>query len=145
MWEEVLSLIAKCVGPMPKGADGSGEVTLAVSGVAVLIVIPDWMRGRMLEITAHTTAATADAGGVDVLFGKGAGMTAAVYQQATGVDGSGNLTVHAASGRHIVSGQTRKWLIPSQQTGVTHMSIIASGAGFIQMGPASEQVTRARI
>lgn len=143
MWQEVQALIARVRGPMPKDSVGAGEVNLAVSGTAIAIVIPTWMQGKMCEFTAYTSTTSLDAGGVDVLYLADKGGTACVYQQTTAVDGTTKaLTVSAATGRHIVSGQTRKWLVPKAGSGITAMSIIASAAGFIQIGLASESVQK---
>lgn len=124
-------------GPLPKdGGSGQGEVCLAVSGTAILIAIPSWMQGKLCEFTAIGA-------GVDVLYGAGSGMTAAVYNQATTVDGTSKaLTVHAASGRNIPSTTTRRWMVPPAGSGVTHMSIIASGAGFLSIGVISSTLQK---
>lgn len=131
MWNQTSAQVARVIGPRPKAASGEGEVRLSVSGTAILVAVPTWMRGKMCEFTAVGV-------GVDVAAGTGSGMTTAVYAQASTVDGTTKaITVSAATGRHIPSGTTRLWYV---EPGITHMSVIASGAGTLGIGVASSKV-----
>jgi hypothetical protein len=137
MTNDTLEAASKVLPPLAKNAVvgsptiGQGEINLAVSGTAVRIVIPSWLAGKYAEFTA--SGATCD-----ILFG-GASVEV-VYAQATGVAAE-VATVHANTGRRVPMDQTRTWIVPvPAQAGF--MSVEASGAGFLFIGVASEQIVR---
>lgn len=131
MWQEILAKVSKVLGPFSKDATtGQGEINLAVSGTHWTYIVPTWMKGKYIEFTAYGAS-------VDVLFGASSAIEV-VYNQLTG-ESSGTLTVHANTGRHVVDGQTRAFLVPYT---ATHWSCEASGAGRISVGVSSDIVKR---
>jgi hypothetical protein len=131
MWSETLANISKVLGPMEVDEDtGQGEINLAVSGTHWTYEVPTWMAGKYIEITAEGAS-------VDVLFGT-ASTIEVVYGQVTG-ESSGELTVDANTGRRIVDGTTKAWLVPKT---ATHWSAEASGDGVISVGISSQKTQK---
>lgn len=131
MWEQILEIIGKILGPNRPADGNGGEIMLAVSGVAIRVQIPTWLAGCYAEFTAIDA-------NVEVL--EGGSAVAAVYGQVSSV-GSEVITTNAATGRRLVQGTTRAWVV-SRAANATHLSIIASGAGFIQISKTSQRVLR---
>lgn len=132
MWAEIVSLVSKVLAPFRPSAGDGGEITLAVTGTAIRFAIPTWMYGRYVEITAWGAS-------VDVLLG-GAAVDV-VYGQVSTND-AGAITTIATSGRHIVDGTTRHFLMPPRDNplGLTHLSAEASGAGTMQVSVSSKRI-----
>jgi hypothetical protein len=131
IWQEVLAKIARVLAPFSKdAATGQGEINLAVSSTSWTYVVPTWMRGKYVELTAYGASC-------QVLFGTASSIDV-VYNQLTS-ESSGDLTVHANTGRHVIDGQTRAFLVPAN---ATHWSVEASGTGRISVGPSSGFVER---
>lgn len=113
---------------------GGGEVCLAISGTAVRVIVPTWMRGKYCTFTAAGASA-------DVLFG--GSDVEVVYGQESTVSTEA-ITVHANTGRRCPDGVLCSMVVPNDST-ILYMSVEASGAGKLYIGIASDNVvTKAR-
>ncbi len=132
MWEQLIKCWMRTLAPLYKATSGKpdakGEIAFAISGTAVLVKIPDWLSGKVVEMSAVAAAA-------DFTFGDAS--AAVTYNAVATIDGSSHAitSVNVATGRHLASGETRKFVMPSAQEG-GYISVIGSGAGFFYIGLA---------
>ena len=121
----VLVQVAKVRGPQEADANGEGgEICLSVSGTAVKVTVPEWLKGKYAEVTAVGAAC-------DFVFGDSS--VDCVYNEASTVT-STVITTNDTTGRHVPDGATRTFIVPIDKT---HMSVEASGAGFFYLSQAS--------
>lgn len=128
---EALAIAAQVLAPLDTGA-GNGELQIAVSGTHAVMLIPSWLAGRYAEFTA--SGATCD-----IVFGKL--ITVEVtYGQASSIDsGTKAITPNVKTGRRVVDGTTRSWVVPVSGT-ATYMAVEASGTGVLSIGLASTKI-----
>ncbi len=130
MWSETLAKASNVRAPQAANADDENfEITLDVSGTAVRVEVPDWLKGKYAEFTATDA-------NVDILFGGSA--VEVVYSQANSV-ASEVIAQHDNVGRRVISGTTRSWVVPSD---ATHMSCEASASGELSIGLASAKIEK---
>lgn len=133
MFEQLLALVARVVGPMIRVVAGPlsmGEITIDVTATTNYIVIPDWLKGCYVEVAAISTD-------IDVLLATSAAGAAVVHGQNSTIDGSRIVTVHASSGRRVIAGTVRTFLIPAD---ATHFGWDAAGAGVLQISRTSGKI-----
>ncbi len=132
MDSQILAAAARITAPLYVSATARGEITVAIAATHAVMLIPDWMAGRYCEFTAYGAS-------VDLLCGLLI-TTEVVYGQTSSIDaGTKAVTTHAKSGRHIVDGTTRSWLMPAAKDAL-YFSWEGSGTGVLQIGVASMKI-----
>jgi hypothetical protein len=119
-------------GPLAKNATtGQGEICLPVTTGNQTMVIPSWLAGKYCDFTAAGASVDILAGAstADVEYGAESGLAASV------------VTVDVNTGRRIVDGTTRSWLMPLPHE-ATHIAWEGSGTGKLYIGVSSREVER---
>lgn len=130
--QDILNAAALVRSPLREGS--FGEICVAISGTAITLAIPSWAKGCYCEFTTEGAAADIHESSASTV----ATVTAAVYNQASTVDGSTKvITTVAATGRHVNNGAVKSWLVSPNST---YWSIIASGSGFLYIAVTSQQI-----
>ncbi len=134
MWLELIAKVSRVLPAVAKTPAGVAEIVLPIATTHSVAVIPDWLRGKYVEVTPV---------GASVDFMCGVAATEVVYGQESSVDGTTKvITTHANSARRYVDGATRGLVVP-HDLALTHFCWEGSaGSAKLYLGLSSAKVVR---